>query len=139
MSGLRLNLGCGMNRLDGYVNVDRHGELGRAAMTWRLSPWPWPDDSGLRDPDEACLGAFLGRDPNVLPRDHQGNVPRLSGWARRSKVIVPHHRHEFFFNDPTHVRAVTAEGMMLFFAAAQPQLGQHSGLLPLAAGHLPGG
>ena len=30
------------------------------------------------------------------------------------RIVVPHHRHEYFFNDPTHVRAVTADGMTLF-------------------------
>ena len=30
------------------------------------------------------------------------------------RIIVPHHRHDYFYNDPTHVRAVTADGMTLF-------------------------
>src|SRR5271165_4184513 len=30
------------------------------------------------------------------------------------RIAVPYHRHENFFNDPTHVRAVTADGMTLF-------------------------
>ena len=34
--------------------------------------------------------------------------------AQRFRILVPHHRHDFFFNDPTHVRPVTADGMGLF-------------------------
>jgi hypothetical protein len=44
MNGLRLNLGCGMNRLDGYVNVDRQGEPD-LRHDLDVIPWPWPDDS----------------------------------------------------------------------------------------------
>jgi hypothetical protein len=29
-------------------------------------------------------------------------------------IIVPHPRHDFFLNDPTHVRPVTAEGLAHF-------------------------
>ena len=29
-------------------------------------------------------------------------------------IKVPHHRHEYFANDPTHRRPITAEGLGLF-------------------------
>ena len=29
-------------------------------------------------------------------------------------VVVPHHRHEYFLNDPTHKRPITIDGMALF-------------------------
>ena len=29
-------------------------------------------------------------------------------------IIVPHHRHDHFINDPTHVRAITPGGLELF-------------------------
>jgi hypothetical protein len=29
-------------------------------------------------------------------------------------IVVPHHRHEYFANDPTHRRPITAEGLGLF-------------------------
>ena len=29
-------------------------------------------------------------------------------------IVVPHHRHDYFANDPTHRRPITAEGLGLF-------------------------
>ncbi len=44
MNGLRLNLGCGMKHIEGYVNVDRFGEPD-VRHDLEVLPWPWPDDS----------------------------------------------------------------------------------------------
>ena len=63
MSGLRLNLGCGMNRLDGYVNVDRYGEPD-LRHDLEVVPWPWPDDSVSEVLLKHVL-EHLGRDPSV--------------------------------------------------------------------------
>ena len=44
MDGLRLNLGCGMNHIEGFLNVDRFGEPD-LRHDLEVFPWPWPDDS----------------------------------------------------------------------------------------------
>jgi hypothetical protein len=111
MSGLRLNLGCGMSRLDGYVNVDRHGEPDLRHDLEDV-PWPWPDDSVSEVLLKHVL-EHLGRDPNVYLAIMK-ELYRVCHDGATIRVVVPHHRHEFFFNDPTHVRAVTADGMTLF-------------------------
>jgi hypothetical protein len=111
MNGLRLNLGCGMNRLDGFINVDLHGEP-EVRHDLEAFPWPWPDDSVSEILLKHVL-EHLGRDPNV----YLGIMKEMYRVCRDGAMIrihVPHHRHEYFFNDPTHVRAVTAAGMGLF-------------------------
>jgi hypothetical protein len=111
MSGLRLNLGCGMKRFDGYINVDRFGEPD-LRHDLESVPWPWPDDSVDEIIMEHVL-EHLGRDATVY-LDIWKEMYRVCRDGATIRVIVPHHRHEFFYNDPTHVRAVTAEGMILF-------------------------
>jgi hypothetical protein len=111
MSELRLNLGCGMNPIEGFINVDRFGEPD-VRVDLEVVPWPWPDDSVC----EVVLSHVLehiGRDPDV----YLGVMKELYRVCRDGATIhvsVPHHRHDNFFNDPTHVRAVTADGMTLF-------------------------
>ena len=41
---LRLNLGCGLNKMVGFVNVDKYG---KPDQFWDLdiTPYPWADDS----------------------------------------------------------------------------------------------
>ncbi|MGP0063190.1 MAG: class I SAM-dependent methyltransferase [Isosphaeraceae bacterium] len=111
MNGLRLNLGCGMHHLDGYINVDRFGEPD-LRLDLEVVPWPWPDDSVGEVVLQHVL-EHLGRDPNVYLAIMK-ELYRVCHDGARIRIAVPHHRHEFFFNDPTHVRAVTADGMTLF-------------------------
>jgi len=111
MSGLRLNLGCGMNRLDGYVNVDREGEPD-LRHDLEVFPWPWPDDSVSEVLLKHVL-EHLGRDPSVY-LEIMKELYRVCHDGATIWIAVPHHRNDNFFNDPTHVRAVTSEGMGLF-------------------------
>ena len=62
---MRLNLGCGNRKLEGWVNVDREAACkpDRVADLEKL-PWPWPDDSA----EEVMLShvlEHLGADPKV--------------------------------------------------------------------------
>ena len=111
MDGLRLNLGCGMSHFDGYVNVDRYGEPD-IRHDLEVFPWPWPDDSVSEVLLKHVL-EHLGRNPDVYLEIWK-ELYRVCRDGARIGIAVPHHRHEFFFNDPTHVRAVTADGMTLF-------------------------
>ncbi len=111
MNGLRLNLGCGMTRLDGYVNVDRFGEPD-VRHDLEVVPWPWPDDSV----SEILLShvlEHLGHNP-IVYLEIMKEMYRVCQDGATIRIAVPHHRHEHFANDPTHVRAVTADGLTLF-------------------------
>jgi hypothetical protein len=111
MAGLRLNLGCGLNRRDGYVNVDREGEPD-FKHDLEVVPWPWADDS-VGEVIFFHVLEHIGRDP-VVYLAIMKELYRVCHDGATVWIVVPHHRHENFFNDPTHVRAVTSEGMRLF-------------------------
>lgn len=111
MAGLRLNLGCGARRLTGFVNVDKFGDPD-VKHDLETFPWPWDSDSV----DEIILLhvlEHLGQDPKVYLGIMQ-EMYRVCRGGARIFIVVPHFRHDFFWDDPTHVRAVTPLGLSLF-------------------------
>jgi SAM-dependent methyltransferase len=47
---VRLNLGCGIDILPGWVNVDASDQLGPSVEVWNLDEHPWPfDDSSVSE------------------------------------------------------------------------------------------
>jgi hypothetical protein len=129
---MRLNLGCGNRKLEGWVNVDREAACkpDRVADLEKL-PWPWPDDSA----EEVMLShvlEHLGADPKV----YLGIVKELYRVCRdgaKITIVVPHHRHDHFLDDPTHVRAVTVGGLdMLSQASCKDWIARGGANTPLA-------
>jgi hypothetical protein len=110
---VRLNLGCGDKKIDGWVNVDKvAAALPDKIVDLEVSPWPWPDNSA----DEVLLShvlEHLGARPDV----YLGIIKELYRVCRdgaKVTIIVPHPRHDHYLNDPTHVRPITAEGIAMF-------------------------
>lgn len=71
---MRLNPGCGYDRREGYLNVDRRGAC-EPDLVLDLEALPWPADSA----DEILLKhtlEHLGRDPET----HVGR--RRTAWPR---------------------------------------------------------
>lgn len=111
MTGLKLNLGCGEKRFDGWINVDKFGNPD-VKHDLETFPWPWEDDS-VSEVSLIHVLEHLGRDTDI----YFGIIKELYRICHNGatiKIIVPHHRHDFFFDDPTHVRVVTPLGLSLF-------------------------
>jgi len=111
---LKLNLGSGKNPIPGYINVDKFG-VPDVLHDLEKFPWPWETSS---------VGEVVLR--HVL--EHLGETTaiyfgiikelyRVCAPGARISIAVPHPRHNYFLNDPTHVRIVTPEGMQLFSKA----------------------
>lgn len=73
--------------------------------------WPWPDNSvdtvlawHILEHIETSDGFF-----HVVSEAYRVLKP-----GGELNIIVPHPRHDVFLNDPTHVRAVTPDGMLTF-------------------------
>jgi predicted SAM-dependent methyltransferase len=105
---MRLNLGCGNRKLQGWRNVDKVPDCSPDELVdLEQLPWPWPDNSV----DEIFLShvlEHLGQATDV----YLGIIKELYRVCRDGAtitIIVPHPRHDHFLTDPTHVRAVTAE------------------------------
>jgi predicted SAM-dependent methyltransferase len=113
---MRLNLGCGNTKFPGWVNADKVAACNPdQVVDLERFPWPWPDDSA----DEVMLShvlEHLGATPDV----YLGIVKELYRVCRDGAsitIIVPHPRHDHFLTDPTHVRAITPEGLRMFSQA----------------------
>ena len=110
---LKLNLGCGLNKYDGYVNVDHSAALG-PDIVWDLEqmPWPWEDSSVDEILMEHVL-EHLGETSSQYLKIWQ-EIYRVGKDGCAVRIMVPHWTHDNFHNDPTHQRPVTPEGIELF-------------------------
>lgn len=110
MKELRVNLGSGYKRIEGFVNVD---------------------DDVLVEPDylvdiEAAILPFEDnsvsevRAHHILEHIGQGFIPLMQEIYRVCKhgaildIVVPHHFHDNYYSDPTHKRPITVGGMFMF-------------------------
>jgi hypothetical protein len=108
----RLNLGCGLKKFDGYLNVDS-SELVKPdqVVDLNVTPWPWKDNE---------FGHIVAKD--IL--EHLGDTPddfikimkemyRVSDNGAVWEVQVPHWRCDVALDDPTHKRLLTLGSFML--------------------------
>ena len=103
---MKLNIGFGFNKLDGYVNVDQFPEC-TPDVLWNLEQTPWPFEESSVDEMIAHHGLeHLGQETKVFFAIMQEFylLMRHDGLIR---ITVPHPNHPTFQSDPTHVRAFT--------------------------------
>jgi hypothetical protein len=110
MADLRLNLGSGQRPISGYVNVDKFGEPD-LRFDLETFPWPWPDDS-VGEIKLLHVLEHLGQHPLIYGQIIQ-EMYRICRPDAILHIVVPHHRHDSFVHDPTHVRAITAVGLQM--------------------------
>jgi hypothetical protein len=109
---MKLNLGCGHNKLNGYVNIDSDTTF-EPDLCFDLIKSNWPIEDSVVD--EVIAEHIL---------EHlEGTEGYLTFWKELYRVCqhnaiikieVPHWKHETFIHDPTHCRAVTPVGVAMF-------------------------
>ena len=129
---MKLNLGCGNYKMDGFVNVDKFEYCEPdEVVDLEVFPWPWADNAV----DEVVMShvlEHLGQETEV----YFGIIKelyRVCGDGAEVRIAVPHPRHDDFLNDPTHVRAVTVEALAMFSKKACDEfVAQKAANTPLA-------
>ena len=108
---MKLHLGCGAKKLEGFINVDKYGEPDQRVDLEQF-PWPWMTSIA----DEVVLVhvlEHLGGTPEAFKGIIQ-QLYRVCAPGAKVTIVVPHPRHDNFLGDPTHVRPITAQLMTLF-------------------------
>lgn len=109
---MKLNIGCGENRLDGYVNTDRERSV-QPDVVMDLESFPWPFEADSVDEIVANhVLEHVGADPAVF-LGVMKEIYRVCRGGALLRIAVPHPRHATFVDDPTHVRAITPMTMQL--------------------------
>ena len=107
---MKLNLGSGLKRYDGYLNVD-------------YDPLVNPDyivdiEKGDLPFEDNSVDAVIAH--HILEHIGENFLHFMQELYRVCKdgaiidIEVPHHRHENFFGDPTHKRPITVEMLKKF-------------------------
>jgi hypothetical protein len=110
---LKLNLGCGNRKMDGFVNVDRVAACRPDKLVdLEQTPWPW-EDSSVAEIKLIHVLEHLGQRAEVFLAIVK-EMYRVCRDGARIEIIVPHPRHDSFLGDPTHVRLVTDQTLSLF-------------------------
>ena len=111
MVDLRLNLGCGVKYIDGYVNVDK---FGNPDLRFDLETFPYPwDDNSVAEIQMHHVLEHLGQQTATYLKIIQ-ELYRICQPNAEIQITVPHHRSDRFFHDPTHVRPITSVGLSMF-------------------------
>ena len=104
----KLNLGCGFDKREGFVNADGFPECAPdVLMDIETFPWPFDDnafDEILMKHVLEHVGATFDGFAAVM-----GELYRVLAPGGQLEIHVPHYRHGTFWSDPTHVRAFTLE------------------------------
>jgi len=108
---IKLNLGCGNDHKEAYINVDKYGKPD-LQHDLELFPWPWKDSSVSEIVLKHTL-EHLGQETETFLKIIK-EIYRVCKHQATVHITVPHPRHDDFIIDPTHVRKITPDSIALF-------------------------
>jgi predicted SAM-dependent methyltransferase len=105
-TGVKLNLGCGFDKREGWLNVDNFAACAPdQVLEIEATPWALETDAF----DHVLMKHVLehvGAEFSVFSAVMR-ELYRVTAPGGLVEIHVPHVRHDTFWSDPTHVRAFT--------------------------------
>lgn len=109
---LKLNLGCGKKKVDGFTGVDISPDCG-ADIVHDLSAFPWPfDDDSV---DEVQAVHFLEHLDGYERMAFMNELWRVMKPDATATIITPYGQNARMFQDPTHKWPPVVESSYLYF------------------------
>jgi predicted SAM-dependent methyltransferase len=109
----KLNMGCGFKKLDDHWNVDVSSKCNpNQVVDFEQTPWPFEDNFFDTITADNVL-EHLGQNPKVFTNIIK-EMYRVSKDGAKWHICVPHFRCDLFWDDYTHVRALTHKTFQMF-------------------------
>lgn len=110
---MKVNLGCGDKILNGWVNLDKY-DLYSVDIIHDLEKFPYPfDDNTVDEIKLSHVLEHIGHHPDTFNKIIK-EIYRICKNNSIISISVPHPRHDYFLNDPTHVRPITVPLLDLY-------------------------
>ena len=110
---LRLNLGCGNNKLEGFINIDQSDKHCKPDLVFNLENTPYPfKTSSVKYIKMTSVLEHLPSSPDNFFRIIQ-EIYRIGADKAIVDIWCPHPYHRYQIIDFTHQRPITAEGLQL--------------------------
>lgn len=104
--GIRINLGCGLDRRSGFINLDRNGLLQPDIIhDLEMQPWPFADNSAAEILAKHVLEHLIKQGDHTGFFNFFRECYRILKTGGIVKVHVPSYRFENAFGDPGHKSA----------------------------------
>lgn len=109
MSSRLLNMGCGRDIRQAFVNADSKPLKGvQVVCDFSRSPWPFVDNAF----DKVLAIHVFEHLPNTVRAMEE--LHRITAPGAKTTIEVPHYKHANAFKDPTHARFFTEESFDYF-------------------------
>jgi SAM-dependent methyltransferase len=107
---MKINIGAGYKKFDGFVNVDNDPNCDPDyIVNLETDKLPFEDNSVEKVIAHHILEHIGDGYLNLIKE-----LYRVCKHGAIIDVRVPYHHHEVFYNDPTHKRPITIEGLRMF-------------------------